>query len=181
MRLLALIFIGLALLFAGCTQPAQEPQNEAGNNLTPVANPLPQNNSMPVPVLPPTSHNNSTSQQNVSPPSQNITAPVLNATGIQENVSERSNGSMEIEGMRFGNYTLVLEDISIASGPERISCAIIGIYGYGSSSKLAELQGCPGQDIRWVAPDGRTWRIVVYQTAQGYSQEAAWAEIAVFG
>ncbi|MFA5930301.1 MAG: hypothetical protein WC861_05445 [Candidatus Micrarchaeia archaeon] len=101
-----------------------------------------------------------------------------NASGAQN--AGAANLTASIAGLKFGNYTLVVEDLSLAGGAGRVSCAIIGIYGNGGS-RLAELQGCPGQDSYWVAPDRHMWRIVVYQTAPGYTHNSAWAEVAVFG
>ncbi len=109
-----------------------------------------------------------------------------NASAARQNISQMQNPGSESKslnetGLEFGDYSLAVEDLSLASGPSGASCAIIGIYSNANGSKLAELQDCPGQSAYWVAPDGHRWRIMVYQTAPGYSGAEAWAEIAVFG
>ena len=84
-------------------------------------------------------------------------------------------------GLKFDNYSLVLEDLILPTGPEMVSCAGLAIYDSANATLLGRLEVCPGESANWVAPNGRMWRIVVYQTAPGYSGSGKWAEMAVFG
>lgn len=92
-----------------------------------------------------------------------------------------SNSSSAPAGIEFGNYSLVLEDLTLPTGIDKASCASLAVYDLENGTVLDRLEVCPGQDAYWVAPDGHAWRIVVYETAPGYTLNEKWAKMAVFG
>jgi hypothetical protein len=112
-----------------------------------------------------------------APPNESLPAAPKNVSSQ----SNASNASAAPTGLQFGNYSLVLEDLILPAGPGMISCASLAIYDSANSTRLGRLEVCPGESAYWVAPDGRMWRIVVYQTAPGYAGSEKWAEMAVFG
>ncbi|MBI4399160.1 hypothetical protein HY570_00275 [Candidatus Micrarchaeota archaeon] len=83
-----------------------------------------------------------------------------------------------IPGLDFADYTLVLLDLTVPS--DGISCASLGIYSK-QDELLQQVKVCPGESYSWIAPDGRRFRIVVYDTSPGYLLRSIWAEVAVFG
>jgi hypothetical protein len=40
---------------------------------------------------------------------------------------------------------------------------------------------CKGKDYYWVSPEGRKFRMVIGETAAGYTAEAVWAKITIYG
>lgn len=97
---------------------------------------------------------------------------------ITENVEEIKNKTLE--GLLFGNekYILVLDDLSLDK-PE--SCAIVSIYEKDTQERLEQAKICPGEEYYWTTPEGKTYRIVVIETAPGYTQGATWARIIIYG
>lgn len=163
----------VAVLFAlGCAQlqsqfPAQPPMQ----NTTPPAQPSPQ------PPAPPPNITNMTNTSEPAPP--NETPPIAS-----QNISNQTNASNLSEvpvGLEFGNYSLVLEDLLLQAGPDRVSCASLAIYDAVNATRLDRLVACPRENAYWIAPDGHRFRIVVYQTAPGYTNSEKWAQLAVFG
>lgn len=85
-----------------------------------------------------------------------------------------------LEGLVFGegDYILVLDDLSLDK-PE--PCAIISIYDSNTQEQLEQAKICPGEEYYWTSPENHVYRIVVIETAAGYSYGAAWANIIIYG
>ena len=100
-----------------------------------------------------------------------------NAT--QELIQNNTEQNLTLEGLEFGeNYILVLDDLSLDK-PE--PCAIVSIYNLESEENLQQAKICPGEEYYWTSPEGHKFRIVVIETAAGYSYGAGWANIIIYG
>ena len=193
--LAALFCIPAFLLILGCTGPhpaaplqfpaanASAQANLSPSNLTP---------SQPPPAFPASTIFHPPMRmvpqgQNTSLPGAASPLPLVPSlppfpkTGLAAGNASSSAANASIpEEINFSNFTLVLDDLSVPSGASLQSCALLSVRT-ADGSVLSRLEACPGQDAYWTAPDGHSWRIVVYQTAPGYTHSAEWAEISIFG
>ena len=89
----------------------------------------------------------------------------------------------EISGLIFGNgqYTLLLNDIAIDESASGGACALIEIVETETLNSLQKSRLCKGTDYTWVSPDARRVKFRLLDIAPGYSQEAKWANIIIFG
>ena len=166
----AIILISLVLLlFAGCAQqgsggqaaaPASGIQQPAaGTGLETGGEPATGNGT---PAAPPETVENESAAQ-VEMGQWNLT------TQSNDTVDENGQNATEKEysGIRFGAYTLLLEDLA---PHEREYCALVRIVGINGTeiTDYERAQICPGEDYYWVSPEGHQYRIYVVETAAGY-------------
>jgi hypothetical protein len=99
-----------------------------------------------------------------------------------DTVDEEGQNATEKEysGIRFGAYTLLLEDLA---PQDREYCALVRIVGIEGAdiTEYDRAQICPGESYYWVSPEQHQYRIYVVETAAGYSQGRIWANIIVYG
>ncbi len=168
-----IVIIALAmLLLLGCIQQPRE-------------NPAPASGSP----------NASVQVQNQTPPAQNITPgeAVINESNITAqnastaSVSNMSNGTIpnatanatvQRPALPFGNYSLVLDDVSIVPSSSE-PCGIFSITAL-NGSVMDRFVVCPPQSRTWIAPDGHAYRIFVKKVAAGYGG-VEWADVTIFG
>jgi hypothetical protein len=193
------VFFAIVLLLSGCVfqgqpnasvasqppsqNPAQEPAAVVSGNITEIAEPAPPPAAPPAEeangsAVPPAATNESPSQSpEQAPAPENTTAPFP-----QENGSAQPASPAEAPGLEFGNgsYRIVLEDLSVIPASEE-PCGIFSIRSAGSGDVLEKIFICPGDSQQWVGPDNHSFRILVVETAAGYTKEARWARVIVYG
>lgn len=96
--------------------------------------------------------------------------------------AEVGEGKTEKEygGMEFDGYTLLLEDLT---DDYPYPCAALRIVKI-SGTEIMEYKRteiCPGHSGYWESPEGKGYRIKVFETAAGYSEGVHWADIAIYG
>jgi len=115
---------------------------------------------------------------------ENISANI-SLQNISANITIPSNLSIanetftpNLSGLLFGNgsYQLVLEDISSID-----YCALLSVVFHSNQSEITKLKACPTQDVNWISPEGRVFRIKVVKTAAGYTGNESWADIRIYG
>ena len=99
---------------------------------------------------------------------ENVT---VEKTDIGDGKTER-----EYFGMGFGEYILLLEDLS---DEKPYPCAIVRVVDF-EGVEYERTKICPGDSYYWISPEGHRYRFYVVQTAAGYSGGAAWADIIVY-
>jgi hypothetical protein len=180
---IVLVTLALLLLLGCIQQPPAE-------NVTP-GSPAKVNtagNSMP----------NVTAPQNQTPPAQNTTgnesvinesnitvqnasipgnATIPNATNLTT-PNETSSAAGQHPTLPFGDYSLVLNDVSIVPASSA-PCGIFSITA-ANGSIMDQFVACPRQSHTWIAPDGHAYRIFVVKVAAGYGG-VEWADAIVFG
>ncbi|MDD5340285.1 MAG: hypothetical protein PHV13_03475 [Candidatus ainarchaeum sp.] len=160
------------LLLLGCTQ--QPTENPTPANGTPNATVPADNQTQPV--------------QNLTPGESVINESNMTAQNASTgNVSNISNGTLPNAtanataplpaGIQFGNYSLVLDDVSIIPSSSE-PCGIFSIAANGTV--VDRFVACPGQSRTWIAPDGHAYRIFVKKVAAGYGG-TEWADVTIFG
>jgi hypothetical protein len=166
---IALIALAMMLML-GCIQlPPESPapatpnatapaQNQTSQNGTGVQN-APQNESV-------INESNITAQNPGAGNASSITFP--NAT---------ANATAQRPALPFGNYSLVLDDVSIVPSSSE-PCGIFSITANGTVVDRFVI--CPRQSRTWVAPDGHAYRIFVKKVAAGYGGDE-WADVTIFG
>lgn len=168
MRIMLIVLATLLLL--GCIQ--QPPVNPAPNATAPEQNQTP----------PP--HQNETGVENV-PQNESvinessITAQNLSA-GNASNITfpnATANATAQRPALSFGNYSLVLDDVSIVPSSSE-PCGIFSITANGTA--VDRFVACPRQSRTWIAPDGHAYRIFVKKVAAGYGGYE-WADVTIFG
>ncbi len=98
-----------------------------------------------------------------------------NITEVPENVS---NETIEPEGLRFGQYYLVLDDIVLPAYDS--TCGAFSVVAQNGST-LDKLLICEKRSKNWVSPEGHSYRILVVKAVAGYSHNAAWADVRIYG
>jgi hypothetical protein len=149
---------------------------------------------------PPASYPANASASSQPPPAQNITPgeSVINESNITArnastgSVSNLSNGTLppaplpdattnatvQRPALPFGNYSLVLDDVSVIPSSSE-PCGIFSITAVNGS--IADrFVVCPRQSRTWIAPDGHAYRIFVKKVAAGYGG-VEWADVTIFG
>ena len=86
----------------------------------------------------------------------------------------------EYSGMRFDGYTLLLEDLTDDYPQPCASLRIVRISGT-EITEYGQMKICPGESQYWTSPEDKEYRIKVFDTAAGYSEGVAWADIAIYG
>lgn len=172
----AIILISIVLLlFAGCAQlESGEPASAPGSTLGSTPETGNGGQGAIEPAAPDTAGNASSAQVEMG--QWNLTTQsndTVDETG--QNVTEK-----EYSGIRFGAYTLLLEDLA---PQEREYCALVRIVGISGEeiTDYERAQICPGESHYWVSPEGHRYRIYVVDTATGYSQGKIWANIIIYG
>lgn len=162
------VFILLCLLLFGCTA-YEERQAEAlpgGERTAVVSEGAPQQETAPEP-------------ENVSLPEPVEPTPEVRIT-VEKTPTEVPNvAEKEYSGIEFGSYTLLLEDLA-PRGTEY--CALVKIVKISGAQmqEFSRAQICPGESYYWVSPEQHRYRIKVIETAPGYSNNAAWANIIIY-
>jgi hypothetical protein len=173
----AIILISLVLLlFAGCAQQAGGQATAPGSTVgsTPVTGNGELETGNGAPAAPSAVEDEFAAQTEMG--QWNLTTErneTVNETG--QNVTEK-----EYSGIRFGAYTLLLEDLA---PQERGYCALVRIVGINGSeiTDYERAQICPGESHYWVSPEGHQYRIYVVDTAAGYSRGIIRANIIIYG
>lgn len=85
------------------------------------------------------------------------------------------------EGLYFGNgsYVLVLDDAVLPAYEG--TCGLFSIKYASNYSTITQFIECPAGSETWISPDGHEYRIMVVEVAAGYTKEALWAEVIIFG
>ncbi|MDD5096446.1 MAG: hypothetical protein PHY95_02945 [Candidatus ainarchaeum sp.] len=175
----AIILISFALLlFAGCAQQAGNggqasvPGSVVGS--TPGAGSGEPAAGNEAPAAPPAVENDSADPVEMG--QWNLTTESVDAVNEDgQNATEK-----DYSGIRFGGYTLLLEDLAPQG---REYCALVRIVGIEGADimEYERAQICPGDSYYWVSPEGHEYRIYVVETAAGYSQGKIWANIIIYG
>ncbi|MEW6035653.1 MAG: hypothetical protein AB1529_03500 [Candidatus Micrarchaeota archaeon] len=173
MRLLA---AAIVLLLFGCLQQAEAPQAPE----QPAAPPEPQQEPPEVQAV----EGNITELPGPAPPASpgpenatNMTPPPDNQSGEEPAVPPQPPPE---EGIAFGNgrYELFLDDISVVPVSDR-PCGIFSIR-HANGTLIEKTFICPGDSETFDAPEG-TYRIFVQDVAAGYTKEARWAKVIIYG
>ncbi|MFH0884696.1 MAG: hypothetical protein V1861_03220 [Candidatus Micrarchaeota archaeon] len=177
--------IALFILLVGCLGANPE-QPQLPNESAPPPQPAPQ---------PSAQQANQTSEPFVS---GNITAlpetPAANATNASDNQGgnntttvapippERPPQPEKPEGLLFanGSYSLALDDVSVIPTSEE-PCGIFSIRHPANGTVIEKFFLCPGESQNWESPEGGSYRILVVEVAAGYTKEAKWARVIIFG
>ncbi len=182
-----IVLITLAmLLLLGCIRQPTENPAPAPNATVPAQNqtPPPRQNETGVQSTPQTesviNESNLTILNpgvgNVSSPGNgtlsNATLPNVTGPSAPENATARR------PVLPFGNYSLVLDDVSIIPSSSE-PCGIFSIVA-GNGPVMDRFVICPRQSRTWVAPDGHAYRIFVKKVAAGYGG-VEWADVTIFG
>ncbi|MEW5996556.1 MAG: hypothetical protein AB1657_03105 [Candidatus Micrarchaeota archaeon] len=136
--------------------------------------------------------------ENASPPAQEPQqpgeTPALNESALPEPTEASPEVNISVErmetevenvtekeyfGIEFDGYTLLLEDLA----PQGAGyCALIKIVKINGTmmQEFDRAQICPGESHYWVSPGMHRYRIKVIETAAGYSNNVAWANIIVY-
>ncbi len=176
-----ILVLALCAVLFGCvgegpSQPAAPNQSNqtvhASSNGTNATGPVP-------PVSPPETNTSA----NLTAPNAtgNATSPELNGSAANETgTAGVANATRNVSGIVFGGgqYVLVLDDISVAGTQP---CALLSVYYASNASQITKLDVCQGESQNWISPEGRIFRIVVLKTAPGYSENALWAQVEIFG
>ena len=104
----------------------------------------------------------------------------------EKNITENTTGNItvknETEPLLFfgeGKYSLRLVDV-IERGPGEEGCAAVEFL-YSNGTLIEQGRICTGEDYYWTAPDGHRFRLVVTEVVAGYTKEAVWAKVLIFG
>jgi hypothetical protein len=113
----------------------------------------------------------------------NLTTNITNVSTMVKNETAnwtKTETEKEYNGLVFGanKYALVLDDI-VLSG--RTSCAAIGIYEVNTQKFLKNDVICPNRDYYWTSPEGRNFRMVLLDSAAGYTGKSVWAKVIIYG
>jgi hypothetical protein len=102
---------------------------------------------------------------------------------VNETFNESVKGIPEDsqDGTLFGDgkYLLVLEDVVLPRYDA--TCGAFSVQYAENSSELTKLLICEGKSQYWVSPDGYEYRIKVVAVAAGYSANARWADVRIYG
>lgn len=107
-----------------------------------------------------------------------------NATNSTSPRDQLQNDKTNAIGLPFGNgaYLLVLDDVSV-SHDTLSPCGIFSIrYAENASViKGSDFIGCPPDSHQWRSPSNASYRIRIEKVAAGYSEQAMWAQVSIFG
>lgn len=104
--------------------------------------------------------------------------PFMNQSNITQVPEKVSNETAEPEGIRFGQYYLVLDDVVLPAYDS--TCGAFSVIGQNGST-LDKLLICEKNSKNWVSPEGHSYRILVVKLAAGYTHQAAWADVRIYG
>jgi hypothetical protein len=102
----------------------------------------------------------------------------INQSNIKEVPDNESEGTAIPEGIRFGEYLLVLDDVVLPAYDS--TCGAFSIVAQNGST-IDKLLICEKMSKNWVSPEGHSYRIFVVKVAGGYSYKAAWADVRIYG
>ncbi len=166
MRNVIVILFAVLLLF-GCA--SKEAVNETA--VIPLANitnnPIPQINESNTTLEVPENITNLTA-------SYNLTTELVNVT----EVGNKTQTEKDANGLKFGKYILTLDDVTVVGSSE---CAVIQIYAVSTMESIHKDLVCKGKDYYWTAPDKHKYRFLITEIAAGYSNNAIWAKVFVYG
>jgi len=167
MRYIAFLAIGL-LLFGCLAYEERQTQVVPGGTHG-------QNYSQEIPAQE-TPAQNQTFNESLPEPVQ--PSPEVRIT-LERNETEEGTVEKEYFGLDFANYTLILDDLA-SQGTEY--CALVRIVKIEGRvmQEFDRAQICPGDSYYWVSPEQHRYRIKVMETASGYSNGAAWADIIIY-
>lgn len=97
-----------------------------------------------------------------------------NISGIPEGLSNEP----PTEGVEFGGYLLVLDDVVLPAYDS--TCGAFSVVA-GNGTALDKLLICEKKSKNWVSPEGHSYRIFVVKVVGGYSHQAAWADVRIYG
>ncbi len=101
----------------------------------------------------------------------------LNQSNITE-VPENTTNKTAPEGLKFGQYSLVLDDVVLPAYDA--TCGAFSVIGRNGST-IDKLLICEKKSKNWVSPEGHAYRIFVVKVVGGYSFNAAWADVRIYG
>jgi hypothetical protein len=82
------------------------------------------------------------------------------------------------EGMGFGGFYLVLDDIVLPRYDA--TCGAFSIL-YSNGTVADKLLICEGKSAYWTTPQGHKYRIFVVELAGGYTHAENWADVRIYG
>ncbi len=162
----------LLVLMLGCAQQNPAVINQTVQPPANISNTTPPSNN----TVPPA--NTSVPNISISNTTSNITAPP-NQTIAVPNQTMNMTANSTRQGLVFddGKYSLVLDDVSLMQAKP---CGIFSIRNMNGSI-MDGMVICPTQSQTWIAPDGHEFRIRADDVAAGYSKQAMWANVEIFG
>ena len=160
----------LLVLMLGCTQ---QPQNVTNQTVQQPVNTtdIPANANPFIISVPNTTIVNQTAANSTNISASNQTA---NITASNESTTANSTPL----GLVFGDgkYSIVLDDVSLTGN---VPCGIFSIRE--NNSIIDKMVICQSESQIWVGPDGHRFRIRADKVAAGYTGQAMWAQVEIFG
>ncbi len=102
----------------------------------------------------------------------------MNQSNLTEMPENASNKTLKAAGLQFGQYSLVLDDVVLPAYDS--TCGAFSVIDQNGST-VDNLLICEKRSKNWVSPDGHSYRILVVKVAAGYSHQAAWADVRIYG
>ncbi|MBU0527191.1 hypothetical protein KKE92_01815 [Candidatus Micrarchaeota archaeon] len=109
---------------------------------------------------------------------EKVESSLMNQSNLSEVPENASNKTMRIEELKFGQYSLVLDDVVLPAYDA--TCGAFRVIDKNGST-IDNLLICEQRSKNWVSPDGHQYRILVVKVAAGYSHQAAWADVRIYG
>ena len=104
--------------------------------------------------------------------------PFMNQSNITEAPENASNKTLSVKGLKFGQYSLVLDDVVLPAYDA--TCGAFSILDQNGST-VDNLLICEKRSKNWISPDGQEYRFFVVKVAAGYSYQEAWADVRIYG
>jgi hypothetical protein len=108
---------------------------------------------------------------------EKIESVIVEEANISEVPGNLSNETLP-EGIAFGGYRLVLDDVVLPAYDS--TCGAFSVVA-NNGSTLDKLLICEKKSKNWVSPQGHSYRIFVVKVVGGYSHQAAWADVRIYG
>ncbi len=102
----------------------------------------------------------------------------MNQSNLTELPENASNKTLSAKGLKFGQYSLVLDDIVLPAYDA--TCGAFRILDQNGST-VDNLLICEKRSKNWISPEGHEYRFFVVKVAAGYSHQAAWADVRIYG
>lgn len=169
MRMRYLAFLAIGLLLSGCLA-----YEETRAQVIPGGT-HEQNYSQEIPAQGAPSQNQAAGE---SLPEPVQPGPEVRVT-VERNETEAGAVEKEYFGIEFADYTLILDDLAPRGAEYCALVRIVKVEGM-AMHEFDRAQICTGESYYWVSPEQHKYRIKVTETASGYSNGAAWADIIIY-